>query len=254
MRWIAIGLVLAAAASAAAADRPYHWVTNWVTVTGCKAVTHGPGPIGSDESLCNQYRLVRALRPLLAARGAAARIEYASPCQGADALAVPFPPVPLRADPKADVAALFAPEAHAVVTDLGDGIIRIRIGEPPSDVLRTPLGALRFDAEARFNPQGAMAVIAHDPKLDTAMRRLGLAQPMAFEDHLIAPPLASLPHLPRTIHGSTYGSALDAIARTFHGIVFVGIDACRPRRGLYDDFAYGQDAVEQLLPAQRDPD
>jgi hypothetical protein len=63
--------------------------------------------------------------------------------------------------------------------------------------------------------------------------------PIVFEDILLSGPLPGLPHLPRTIKNVTLDRALDAVAKTFSGIVVFGY--CTNTRLYNVDFTGGYD-------------
>jgi hypothetical protein len=100
------------------------------------------------------------------------------------------------------------------------GIIRVRIGKVPTDLLRTRLGHVSFDREARYDPNQALGTIIGTNEVQTAMQSLRLTAPWRLGGTLVVPE-KDFYHLPGSISNVTVEQALDTIAKTWEGQLVV---------------------------------
>jgi hypothetical protein len=128
-------------------------------------------------------------------------------------------------------------EKLANVTETPPGIVRITIGNVPSDILHTNISNLEFDADAQYNPDAALDAIVANKDIQSAMRSQNLQMPNKIINRLVVQPGTGRPHLPSTMSNVTMDKALDSIANRFGGIVLYGI--CPDNRTYSLEFAGG---------------
>ena len=161
--------------------------------------------------------------------------------------AMQFPRLKTRQPSKAvaGVAAvreMFNEDPNVQVTE-DNGIIRVRIGKVPTDLLRTRLGHVSFDRESRYDPNQALGALIGTNEVQTAMQSLRLTLPMSFGGTLVVPE-KDFYRLPASISNVTVEQVLDTIAKTWEGQIVVMYYVCNQRKDsgerLFDLGTYGQ--------------
>jgi hypothetical protein len=102
------------------------------------------------------------------------------------------------------------------------GIISIRLGNVPDEILKTRIRHLEFTPDEQFTDSLALEAIYRNPDVQVASEKLGYSLPIA--DISIFPVSAreGLPHLPQSLSGVTFDQALNEVTKAFGGIVFFG--------------------------------
>jgi hypothetical protein len=172
--------------------------------------------------------LIRHLRLVLADSKLAARINYRlQVCR--DQIYDPFPVPQIRVKSPSENAVgltaireIVSGHRNVSVTEKSAGLIGVTIGNVPDSILRTTITHLTFSPDAQYNGIDAVGAIENNPEVQAAMRRLDIHIAPTFIDHLVAPPDPTMPHLPASMRNLTVDEALDAVARTFGGIILYG--------------------------------
>lgn len=185
------------------------------------------------------------LRPVMkSVSGAgAARINYAGICAGKNQLL--FPSVEVQpASPKATgitaVRQIFQNDPHVAIIQDESGLFRITIGSVSTSALRTRMPVLTLRSGSQYTPESAVDTIAIALETYAVNHKLSLGMASLVIDHIDNGPVEGAPHLPPLMQKVTVDDALDAVARTFNGIVLYG--SCRQPDGkeLFKiDFIYG---------------
>jgi len=194
-------------------------------------------PRGYVISQHNQETALKYLRPALVSRGGAGRIYYSAACRTKDGETLPFPRVEVRPPSKGTtglvaVCEIFKNDKHVMVSEDRSGMMRITIGQPASALLQTRIHSLTLKPHERYNAQFAISAIENTTEVEVAERKLGFDHPITvFSTSIVMPGkgLPPLPHLPASIRDMTMDRALDAVARTFGGIVIY--ETCVERSG-----------------------
>lgn len=176
--------------------------------------------------------LLKRLRPVLKPVGSA-RLYYAGLCRGGMPSA-PFAKLKLRSPTKgktglAAVREIFAENKHVRVTQSRSGIIRINVGDVPSDLLQTKIAMLRFNPDQQYTEELALIAIQSAREVEVAMRKHGFEHPVVVTSIMVLGPAPGRPHLPKRITNVTLDQALDLVAKTFEGIVTY--EECRTPKG-----------------------
>jgi hypothetical protein len=154
----------------------------------------------------------------------AGRIYYTAVCRPNENIGAAFPRLDVRPPPEgkvglAAVRNMFQHAKNTLVTGHDPGIIRIRIGSVPNDLLRVKISRLVLTSDEQYNYFLAMVQIQNEPEVRSAMQKLEIS-PRAVEFIMpVAPPVAGAPHLPALITNVTMDQALDLVAKTFGGVV-----------------------------------
>lgn len=187
------------------------------------------GSLGGWER--GEDELRAALAPALAPVGSAARLYFATQCsRDNENTFAPFPrltlaPANAQATSLDAVRAIFRYEREAAVEDRA-GIIKITLGVVPTDLLSTRIARLTLASQARWTPYNAIDTIQNAPEVQTAMRRLNIRFPGGLRIvDIISGPTGDnrYPHLPSSLENVTMDQALDAVAKTFRGLVIYGV-------------------------------
>ena len=118
----------------------------------------------------------------------------------------------------AAVREIFKNAKDVTIAEEPQGIIRITIGEVPTEILRTKIRDLTLQSQARYDPSLAIGAIASAKEMSAAMTSLGLTlSPNA--GGLMAPVEKGMPCLPSAMRDVTVDQALDVIAKTWGGPV-----------------------------------
>lgn len=182
----------------------------------------------------NETRVLDSLLPVVHSSGNAVRVYYGAACDAGTGGRVPFPRVKVQSPSKdkTGVAALreiFEKDKNVTITEEPAGIIRIWIGQVPTDILQTKLSSVTFDPLQQYNPRDAIAAVESTKEVELAMRSLRLTEPLKLAS-TVAEPDKDLPHLPAAIKNMTMEQTLDLIAKTWagEGIVIYGVCAAPP--------------------------
>jgi hypothetical protein len=183
-----------------------------------QAISHG----GSDR---NEDTVLRYLRRVASSSDTAIRVYYLGACGPSAEDPVPFPftkvqPPSAGKTGLAAVREIFNNDTNVTVTE-DAGIIRIRIGTVPTDILRTKLSLLNLDSIAQYNPNQAIIAINNTSEMEAATRALGLSSVGSASSSRTLPS-EELPHLPASIKNMTVEQILDLIAKTWDGPVIFG--------------------------------
>lgn len=195
-----------------------------VVVIACAAPPVQPSD-PREGSHVNMTGLVERLMPLLGDAKSAGRVDYRGVCDMAAGFGrLTFPDIYLRASSRGKtglVAIRNLLPAEAVVVEK-PGIISIRLGNVPDEILSTQISHLEFSSDEQFTDALAIMAITRNPDVQAATKKLGYSLPI--EDVSIFPvsPREGLPHLPQSLSGVTLDQALNEVAKTFGGIVFFG--------------------------------
>jgi hypothetical protein len=120
---------------------------------------------------------------------------------------------------------MFRDDKSVLVSVDSSNVVRIYIGHVYKPVLDTTLSSIELTTTAQYNPGGpggAIDLLESAVPVQAAMREFGMAEESDFYIGLEQPPIPKRPHLPPTISGVTLDQALDAISRTFPGVVVYG--------------------------------
>jgi hypothetical protein len=157
-------------------------------------------------------------------------------CKTKDGQTLPFPRVKVRPPSKeatgvVGVREIFENDKHVMVSEDRFGMIRITIGKPPSPLLQTRIYSLTLKPHEQYNAQLAISAIENTTEVEFAERKLGFDHSNIVFGGGIALPEKGvrLPHLPASMTDLTMDQALDAVARTFRGIVIY--ETCAQRSG-----------------------
>lgn len=192
-----------------------------------RADSPSPATIGHESAILGH------LRPALKYVGGAARIYYAAECREAEydtsgRLQLLFPTVYLQSPSQGAagidaVRQIFWGDANVAVAQDRSRMIRITIGNPSTAVLQTRIQTLTLSPNEQFGAPSAVVAIESAPELHTAERTLHAYPNLQIIDIIVAEPSPGAPHLPKSMKDVTVDEALDAVARTFKGIITYGI-------------------------------
>ena len=203
-----------------------------------------PSPVGHFDSL------VEYLRPALPSVGNAARLYYAGECEPNDhsglGQELRFPSVwlqrPLQgATGLGAVQQIFRDDPNITVLQDRSGMLRITIGSVSDILLQTRLPSLTLDASEQYT------ALSSTDKITSTVNNYAKEHGLHFREgpHLIfhlatTGAIKGAPHLPAAMQNISVDDALDAVARTFKGIVTYG--TCMQPDGeslFWLDFIYG---------------
>jgi hypothetical protein len=172
----------------------------------------------------NQDMLVRGVRPVLKANGAAGRIYVHSKCLGDSGNLLYFPRIQLKsgAKGKAGLAAIqdiLAKNKDVAVTERQPGLIGIWAGDVSNDLLSTKIHVLKLGPRQRYNYYDAIEAIISAQEVQAKMRELHMDEFTNFASYPILSPDPKLRHLPASLTNLTMDEALDRVALAFGGLV-----------------------------------
>lgn len=210
--------------------RQIAYVAAFIMLTACAAPPAQASDPG-ESSHVNVTGLVARLVPLLRNARSAGRVDYRGVCDMDTGFArLTFPDtnlrVPSRGKTGLDAIRTLLP-AEAVVIQK-PGLISMRLGNVPDEILRTRISHLEFTSDEQFTDSLAIMAINRNPDVQAASKRLGYSLPIADVSILPVSARAGLPHLPQSFSGVTFDQVLNEVAKTFGGIVFFG--ACEDQR------------------------
>jgi hypothetical protein len=205
-----------------------------------------------DLSKSNKDAVLKYLRRIATSSNIAIRLYYRGACHqtrdsGNDE-PVPFPFTKVQPPPRgstglAAVREVFKKDENVRVTEEA-GIIRIRIGKVPTDILQTKLSLLTLDPIGQYNPNEAIVAINNTKEMEAAMRLLRLKPAWSASSSRTLPD-KGLPHLPRSMRDMTVEYTLDLIAKTWDGPVIYG--ACVPTNE-NDGTRFLIDSAQDVIP------
>jgi hypothetical protein len=205
----------------------------YLVIAGSAASLAGAAglPKGEVESQANLDAVLNFLRPAFTSKGGPCRISYSTVCARDDS-ALPFPKLQLRPPSTHEtgfdaVREIFTDDNRVKVTRNPSGIISIRVGEPPTDILQTRIGRLSLTPNEQYNEQLAIVAVMHTEEFKSAERVLGIKEPMSVLAVNIVEPTKGLPHLPSTLTNITVDEAFDRIAQTFRVAILYA--SCPPQ-------------------------
>jgi hypothetical protein len=183
-----------------------------------------------QSSASSQKAELRPLAMELKRTGGAAEVYYRAVCRhvdGQDILLFPHlvarSPLKPHAEP-AVIQSIFPDTGNVIAEDRKAGLTRLTIGGgAPPLLLSTRIATLGLSPIDQFDPQTAISILLSDASVRSALKKLGLHPVRGVAIYPIQSPDLGEPHLPPTIRNATFGDILDTIARTFHGIVLVGV-------------------------------
>jgi hypothetical protein len=183
----------------------------------------------------NHVDLLRYLVPALQQAGKAGRIYYTASCPSDKYFLNPFPKLDVRAPSKdasglAAVREIVRGNTNVEVEENPVGIIKIRIGTVPDELLRTTISHISLDPKYQYDYHLAIDAIESSEEVLAARHKLGFHGEELSHSWLAVQPDKGLPHLPDSLTNITLDQALDLVAQTFKGIVEYG--TC-PKQGLY---------------------
>jgi hypothetical protein len=187
-----------------------------------------PSPVGHMRAVIDY------LRPAVQYVGGTARIYYAGECEAPERDSTSgfwrllFPAVYLQpprqgATGIAAVRQIFRDDPNVAVMQDRSGMLRITIGSVSTVTLQTKIPSLTLDPAERYTALSAIDKIAITADLYAKERGLPFGLAPFVIDHLVSGPIAGAPHLPKLMQNVTVDEALDAVVRTFKGIVTSGI-------------------------------
>ncbi len=111
---------------------------------------------------------------------------------------------------------------------------RIRIGTVSGALLQTRIPTLKLNPRQQYNPFEALGALEVTSEFNAAIQKLHLYNGLVVMSGRLLDPEPDLPHLPPVLKNVTIGQVLDAIAKTFQGIVSYGevYQSCR-QNGLF---------------------
>jgi hypothetical protein len=203
----------------------------------------------ADDSRRNEEAAMKYLGPFAFYTHTPVRVYVLENCTRSGInWAMQFPRVKTKLPSKgaAGVAAvheMFQEDPNVQVTE-DNGIIRVRIGKVPTDLLRTRLAHISFDREARYDPNQALGAIIGTNEVQTAMQSLRLTLPVGPGGGTLVVPQKDFLHLPGSISNVTVEQALDTVAKTWEGQVVVMYFVCKQPKDsgerLFHFATYGQ--------------
>ncbi len=178
----------------------------------------------SESGLKFEQVLLKDLWPALGYGKIVGRIYYTAVCQPNENIGASFPRLDVQPAPKGKVGVaavrdIFQHARNVSVTESDPGIIRIRIGIVPDDLLRVKISYLTLTPEQQYTYLSAIEKIQYAPEVRSAMQKLGIGPRVRVVDYLLEEPRAGLPHLPAVMGSITVDHALDSVAKTFGGVI-----------------------------------
>jgi len=189
----------------------------------------------------NHVAMLRYLAPALQQAGKVGRVYYTTSCPSDKYFLNPFPKINVQA-PSKDVSGLaaiqeiFRGDTSVKIEESPGGIIRIRIGKVPDEILRTTISHISLEPKYQYDDHLAIEAIESSEEVLAARKKLGFHGEEMSHSWLAEEPANGLPHLPDTLTNITLDQALDLVAQTFKGIVEYGI--C-PKQDLYEIYFTG---------------
>jgi hypothetical protein len=198
------------------------------------ATVKQPPPSANTQS--DETYIMGRLQSALSSTQYGVRLYFHGACSAGSESALRFPSVDVLPPPDLSppdkeqgvsaVREIFRNDKNVVVSvDSSQNVVRITIGNVYKSVLDTRIPSIKLTNTARYNPDGpggAIDALEFAAPVQSAMRVLRMHQEPAFYIGLKQPSLPRSPHLPPSMRGLTFDQALDAIAKTFPGVVVYG--------------------------------
>jgi len=209
----------------------YLFVTASVLSGGNSALA---SPVADAQSaLESKAHFIKQMQTVLDSAGLAGRIYYHALCDPNEVRPNTFPqsirfpqisvgPWASGRPGLATVRAMLRGNREVVVTEGPDGVIRIRIGHTPAELLKTHISTVAFTREEQYDARSAIAAIFHTREVTAAVAELNTRSILRMEDYINAYPHEGAPHLPPVLGDMTLDQALDEVAITFRGIIDYG--------------------------------
>lgn len=208
----------------------------------CGAVASSSGSStqrGQSDGLAAYQRdeanILKYLRPALEASPTiAVRLIYATKC-AAGANIPPIPPIRLQEASRPNtgfsaVRMIFQGDDNVAVTEWPKGIVRIRIGDVPEELLRTHTRVFRLQPIEQYNPSLVIGALKNTKEMEGAMVALGLRPSSVLHMELLTLPQKGAPHFPPVLQDVTANRVLDVLAESFRGVVTYGVCMQGPAR------------------------
>jgi hypothetical protein len=184
-----------------------------------------PTPVGHMNSVIDY------LRPVLTYVGGVARIYYAGECPPKDPSSlqeVRFPSVwfqpPLDGAMGLDaVRQIFRDDPNVTAMQDRSGMLRITIGSVSNALLQARIPSLTLDPIEQYNALSALDKITMTAGTYAKEHGLPFGVAPYVIDHIVSGPVKGAPHLPGMMQNMALDEQLDAVARTFGGIVTYGV-------------------------------
>jgi hypothetical protein len=196
------------------------------------------------------------LKPVIFSSGRPVRLYYRADCHVTNDFIheapIPFPLIKVQPPSigKTGLAAMreiFQNDERVAVTEDGEGIIRIRIGEVPTKILETKLSLVALKPTDQYNPDEALGTIIKTKEMGSAMHSLRISTAPTLAG-AVTEPMKELPHLPASIRNVTAEKAIDLVAKTWagEGIVVYGI--CAEPEEKNGDTLFSLDYLGDVVP------
>jgi hypothetical protein len=199
-------------------------------VTASLALLFDVAAAGQQQQRFSEgLRTAKLISDVLASAGVSGSLEYNGKC-GPGVLVPDLPPIREPQKPYAQNAAntlrsMFSVDGRMVVTQEGNGTIRVVEAGVPTDILDVRISHLSFDRIS--DPEQALSMVLGAPEVQSFIQSHDIGQPF----NIYAAPLYALPGLQglnksptpgvRSISGElkgvTLADALDYIMKTFPG-------------------------------------
>jgi len=175
-----------------------------------------------------EQRMFGTVAPVLSHGHLSARLYYESTCTPENGAARLFPRLNLRSPELGNswldsIRSIFREEPGVNASQGKDGIVRIKIGSYPGEILNTKISRLKFRHVARFDETLALAAIMRAPELQAEMKRLNMHVAANEKPVPTGKGGSAGPHLPAEIKGVTLDQALDLVATTWKSMVAYGV-------------------------------
>jgi hypothetical protein len=207
-----------------------------------------------DEGEHFKYAMLKYLVPVLLQPGKAGRIYYEADCPPDEPYPhnrYIFPKLDVQ-QPSKDVVGLaavreiFRDDTNVEVDERTSGIIRIRIGNVPDEILKTTITLINVPPEVQYDSYSVIEAIENGEEVRAVMRKLNLRLNSGIFDGGFTRPAQGRPHLSNPLKNVTMDQALDAVAQTFGGIVLYG--ACTKEPYITIRFTGGPNFHPRSLP------
>lgn len=183
----------------------------------------------------NRTIVLTYLQAALESGRMSAVLYYRGVCRGQPMERVSFPPInvnkPLARERGLHaVREVFRSSKNVLVSETQPGVIKIRIGAVPDEILQANISRLTLRPAQQYDATSALYGLVNAADMRAAMRK------ERFRAVPIYPPLVNLfkvpgtdaPHLPSVMKDVTVDDVLQSVAKTFRGVVLLG--ACEAPR------------------------
>lgn len=190
-----------------------------------------PPPSASSQSDDTEAYIIEHLQSALSSTPYGVRLYFHGTCDAGSESFLRFPWVNVLSPSNKEQGVLAVQEMFKndknvkVSVDSSNKLVRITIGDVYTPVLDTRLPFIKLTSTARYNPdgpEGAIDALESAAPVQAAMRALRMHQEPEFYIGLKQPSLPKSPHLPSSMSDLSLDQALDAIAKTFPGVVVYG--------------------------------